>query len=270
MTIVEASNNKPGNMSTSLDGGGNLDEGLDDFFPSLKLSGNISNDSLSGEGVPTLATISAVKPQPQPRKILRKFGFTKSTDQPDVIHLKNKDFLGQRSVSPVTKQCSEAAATASSHVSICAAEPVAVDLVPMNKEPRIHSPLPGGDPQQHSELLAEMRAKQDRRHLSGDQPPQVANGEQSKNTDNVSVAKRATMFGALHKSPSKSSINQAADEGVCTKPNGSSAVAAAVPTNGNTATAYHPPVKQRPKSIVGMLSGKFELSTINGKDNNGK
>lgn len=257
VTIVEASNNKPGNMSTSLDGGGNLDEGLDDFFPSLKLSGNISTDSLSGEGVPTLATISSAKPQPQPRKILRKFGFTKSTDQPDVVNLKSKDFFGQRAVSPVAKQSSE---TVTSHVSICAAEPV-MDLMAVNKETRIHSPLSFADAQQHNDMLAEMRAKQERRHLSGDQPQQASNGEQSKNLDNVSVAKRATMFGALHKSPSKSSINQL-EEGVCNKPNPTSAVA---PANGNT--SYHPPIKQRPKSIVGMLSGKFEMSTVNGKDN---
>src|SRR5699024_2489933 len=154
-----------------------LDEGLDSFFPSVSLVNHSTSASANSlDANETLTTIKessndyshstqplSAKPHPQPRKILRKFGFNKQNSEqapaPSLneftitkptesstshITLKNDDFI--RSSSPTFF------AKRSEHVSICS-EP---------ESGRVSSPLPGND-LPHNEFLAEIRAKQEKR-----------------------------------------------------------------------------------------------------------
>lgn len=251
-----------------------LDEGLDNFFPSPSLTCK-SNSSIEIKE-PSLSSIkespNGHKPQPQPRKILKKIGFKSQTDQSNmndymhkqqsidsstIINLKNDELT--RSSSPTML---------SKHVSICS-----------DVDGRVHSPVPSGDLQQHNEFLAEIKAKQEKRshastpineqltfantldNLRRTSPENIGQSDSKPilehNNNNInnsySVVKRATIFGELHKSPSKGSINQNSNG---THPDEVSQ------TNGSNSTAYSS-VKQRPKSMVGILGAKFELSLMN-------
>ena len=98
------------------------------------------------------------------------------------------------------------------------------------------------------------------------------------NSSTASIAKRATIFGELHKSPSKASITQAFGSGGgsgSTSSSGeestyvpsaapSSFTASSVSSSVNSSSSSS---KQRPKSMVGMLGAKFELSLMNAGSN---
>ncbi|KAJ6220459.1 hypothetical protein RDWZM_006271 [Blomia tropicalis] len=295
--------------NANVDVSAKLDEGLDNFFPNSLDSKECSlptiKESLNGH---THLTSSNNKPQPQPRKLLRKFGFTKQNSEQIYdnktsndssitsghIQLKTEDFI--RSSSPTFFPPNLNTPKRSEHVSICSTEP----------EVRGGgSPLPSGPGS--NDFLAEIRAKQEKRthgstplneHLTfagtlelnqkrtspnNEQqfvdkplPPEPNNNGTSSNNNSVSVAKRATIFGELHKSPSKGSINQIAAfsslieessqmHGSITSSN--QPMSATITTSQQPASMGTPSIKQRPKSMVGMLGAKFELSLMNSSGN---
>lgn len=330
-----------------------LDEGLDSFFPSIRVSlangaaSSASANSLDIKEIISLPTIKespnggvlqqsaqavppplSARPQPQPRKqpnLLRKFGFAKSTEQPPSeqsfsvkvinastelspssnanssssstnshITLKNEDFM--RAPSP-TFFSATSASKRSEHVSICSE----------SEGGRGGSPVPVGD-NSHNEFLAEMRAKQKEAKRSHGSTPlnesltfagtlaeqqnmklrsspeqtegKTTSAELNNNNNNSvgsngsgNIAKRATIFGELHKSPSKASITQAcsgfASGGSSSGEEGStSAVSSSTPSNSNFTSSTSSSIpKQRPKSMVGILGAKFELSLMNSSGN---
>lgn len=340
--VFEVNNNSSQFSEAANSAAARLDEGLDSFFPSIRVSlangaasSSASANSLDIKEIISLPTIKespnvqqsaqtsappplSARPQPQPRKqpnLLRKFGFAKSTDQAPTeqsfsvvkvsntstelppssntnssntnshITLKNEDFMRAPSptffANPTSKR--------SEHVSICSE----------SEGGRGGSPVPVGD-NSHNEFLAEMRAKQKEAKRSHGSTPlnesltfagtlaeqqnlkQRSSPEQSvesktsaePNNNNNSItsngsgniAKRATIFGELHKSPSKGSITQAcsgfASGGSSSGEEGSSAT----PSNFTSSSTSSMP-KQRPKSMVGILGAKFELSLMNSSGN---
>lgn len=246
-----------------------LDEGLDGFFPvvPVSLAQSLSAASLDVSPISSLNDQFPSRSQ-QPKKILKKIGFKSTVEQTlssidnvNQIELNNDSFV--RGSSPIfygTKR--------TEHVSICAE--------PLESTVRGHSPVP--DLQQHTELFAEMKAKQEKRSYvpslndpEDDSKSAVpdCHAESLKTVDKtspgVSVAKRATIFGELCKSPSKVSINL-----IGSQPEDSGATKPSSIVNRNTNSASHsfvPPIKQRPKSVVGLLGAKFELSMMNSNGN---
>ncbi|KAH9511072.1 CARMIL C-terminus [Dermatophagoides farinae] len=290
-------NNKEQQPVNNIPTTSKLDEGLDNFFPSISLMNNSSSNA-SIEDMDQLLQQNYQqqqqqpnKPQPQPRKILRKLGF-KSQNKP-ITAKQNEELI--RSNSPIIFGARRSAG-GGEHVSICS------DSNDLHGS-RVHSPLPPngvGDIQQHNELLAEMKAIQEKRSynstpVSNEQltfastlenkssleniddnntkQPIIHQHQQSLDTDNngsssISVAKRATMFGDLHKSPSKHSITSPTDdhnnEIISSKENQSQNISN---NNNKSVTSTPSSSKQRPKSMVGMLGAKFELSLMNSNAN---
>lgn len=256
-----------------------LDEGLDSFFSSASILEACHSNSSIDAKEPALIKDNGhiglpAKPQPQPRKILRKFGFKSQGEQSntnehlhkqqtiDNSHLTSRndsaDLIGTVSPTMFSKRAE--------HVSICSEV----------ESGRVHSPIPGGDIQQHNEFLAEMKAKQEKRsHCSTPLNEQLtfadgiqkrsspetlesSKSEPNNNSAAFSVAKRATIFGELHKSPSKTSINQSS--------NGGQGGEEQHHNNNNhqpKGSPFASSIKQRPKSMVGTLGAKFELSIMN-------
>lgn len=271
VAIVDSKTKDSSNLMTSK-----IDEGLDSFFPSVSLMNNSNSaTSIESKEIEQFVQNYSCKPQPQPRKILRKIGFKneqlpaetsigKSLEKP-IPPPKNEELT--RSTSPVI-----ILPRRTEHVSLCSDNEI------VHSHSRVHSPLPAGDIQQHNELLAEMKAIQEKRsynstpvtneqmtfasalekrqssleHLSD-------NRSTSDDTGSISVAKRATMFEDLQKSPSKHSINQnipsPEELSELVKENVSE-----ISINNKTNYLGN---KQRPKSMVGMLGAKFELSIMN-------
>ena len=124
---------------------------------------------------------------------------------------------------------------------------------------RMTSPLPS----ERADLLAEMRAKQGRRSLAPTPttPPITTSTESNANNANnaiigsnplLGVKLRATVFGDILKSPNK--IQSTANEELSTSLTDSNR--SSLPRQSNP-----PPLKQRPKSVVGLIGAKFELSS---------
>lgn len=140
---------------------------------------------------------------------------------------------------------------------------------------RISSPIPA---EQHSDLLAELKAKGGKRSLAPTPTPSVTASTEETNSVNTSnssssvtltgttppllgVRLRATAFGDVLKSPSKSSlfseegcssISECNIKGVV-----KSSTTSQIPSSGST--------KQRPKSVVGLLGAKFEMGSSTGE-----
>lgn len=277
VAIVDQSNNKDQQSSK-------LDEGLDSFFPTVSLLTHNSASATSLESKEqhsesgqqshsqSLSLSTTSKPQPQPRKILRKLGFkSQQSDQPPELPPKTyslekppKSEEVSRSTSPVI-----IVPRRGEHVSICSDD----------RERNVHSPLPVGN-EQHNELVAEIKAKQEKRSynstpVSNEQLTFASALEKKSSLDNLdqvtddatsmSVAKRATMFGDLHKSPSKHSINHGLASPTEELDNTNS-LSNPVQSKSTTSTPSSGP-RQRPKSMVGMLGAKFELSIMNSNSN---
>ncbi|OTF83110.1 hypothetical protein BLA29_010977, partial [Euroglyphus maynei] len=211
-------------------------------------------------------------------------------DKQNTVVKQNEEFI--LSNSPIifgTRRAAAAGGGGGEHVSICS------DLNEIHHGgSRVHSPLPSSDLQQHNELLAEMKAIQEKRsynstpvsneqltfesilenksnveqHVDLDKQSILHQHQHSlddnttttnNSSSSISVAKRATIFGDLHKSPSKHSISSPTEENneiVGTKENQSQ--------SQNTKSITTPTSsRQRPKSMVGMLGAKFELSLMN-------
>ncbi|CAG2100187.1 unnamed protein product [Medioppia subpectinata] len=124
---------------------------------------------------------------------------------------------------------------------------------------RMTSPLPT----ERTDLLAEMRAKQGRRSLAQTPttPPIISiaatiDSNPLINNSNPlqGVKLRATVFGDILKSPNKSQSPANEDIGLSTSLTDSNR--SSLPRQSNP-----PPLKQRPKSVVGLIGAKFELSS---------
>ena len=118
---------------------------------------------------------------------------------------------------------------------------------------RMTSPLPS----EHAELLAEMRTKQGRRSLAPTPttPPMTSSVDPSANVGPnplQGVKLRATVFGDVLKSPNK--LPNTATEELSTSLTDSN-------RSSLTRQSNPPPIKQRPKSVVGLIGAKFELSS---------
>lgn len=276
VAIIDSKSKDSSNLMSSK-----IDEGLDSFFPSVSLMNNSSSaTSIDSKEIEQFVQSYSCKPQPQPRKILRKIGFKneqvtaaessigKNIDKP-IPPPKSEELT--RSTSPVI-----ILPRRTEHVSLCSDNEI------VHSHSRVHSPLPGGDIQQHNELLAEMKAIQEKRSynstpVSNEQMTFATALEKRQSslehlsdssaicrediagTGSISVAKRATMFEDLHKSPSKHSINQnipsPEELSEIVKDNVSE-----ISLNNKNSYLGN---KQRPKSVVGMLGAKFELSIMN-------
>ncbi len=244
-----------------------IDEGLDNFFK---------------KSIPTETT---QKPQIQPRGLFKKFGA--KTD-----HSNQSGFLSNpKSTSDdISKKSSTEESVMNSSVTQTSLFSARIDEVtrsrsspnlgnkkpsqlisiPRNNSPgaeeivnilepneRVTSPLPS----EHADLLAEMRAKQGKRSLAP--TPTTTNAivseshvTNSTTTSSVSqlqgVKKRATVFGDVMKSPIK--VFSAGNEELSTSLK--ETTRSSYPRQSNP-----PPLKQRPKSVVGILGAKFELSS---------
>ncbi|XP_075680834.1 F-actin-uncapping protein LRRC16A-like isoform X3 [Dermatophagoides pteronyssinus] len=288
--------------------GSKLDEGLDNFFPSLSLMNNSSSSNVSIESKEIDQTIQQNyqlqpnKPQPQPRKILRKLGFKSQSEQQQSIDKQamikqNEELIFSNSPIIFGNRRVATAGSGGEHVSICSDS----NDVHHTGGSRVHSPLPSasGDIQQHNELLAEMKAIQEKRsynstpvsneqltfastlekkssieNIDDDKSSIISQQQQSSddtsttnNSTSISVAKRATIFGDLHKSPSKHSISSPTEENNEIIGSKENHIANSNNQNKSTTTSTTSSSRQRPKSMVGMLGAKFELSLMNSNSN---
>ncbi|KPM12095.1 hypothetical protein QR98_0106760 [Sarcoptes scabiei] len=322
VTIVEQSKNKD-QLSPSSIIVSKIDEGLDGFFPAASLLNHSSSTaSIDSKEFESLSLSYPNKPQPQPRKILRKLGFNKQQSlEPAIVpsmsqsyrlqtssladnNLRSKNEDNVRSTSPIIIVSRR---TGNEQISICTESE-------SGPHSRVHSPnLSGGDVQHHNELLAEMKAIQEKRSynstpVSNEQTTFAQSLEKRSSLEqlddhqcgvksssnspdeasgSISVAQRATMFGDLHKSPSKHSINQCPLSSSPTEHNNLTSciernLETSVKNNHmtgrdpvltrNTFSSSSTPstTKQRPKSIVGMLGAKFELSLMNNNSNSNR
>ncbi|RWS14151.1 leucine-rich repeat-containing protein 16A-like protein [Dinothrombium tinctorium] len=131
---------------------------------------------------------------------------------------------------------------------------------------RVSSPIP---PEQHSELLAEMKAKGGKRSLAPTPTPQATTEEtnvvssssvktasSSTTTNAFGVRLRASTFGDVLKSPSKSSIKNEESSSIHEVPPKANGTKQSQPPSNSSSSS-----KQRPKSVVGLLGAKFEMGS---------
>jgi hypothetical protein len=246
-----------------------IDEGLDNFFK---------------KSIPTETT---QKPQIQPRGISKKFkAKTDHSNQSGFLSnpKSTSDDISKKSSTEETVMNSSVTQTSlfsarieevtrsRSSPNLGNKKPSQPISIPRNNSPgaeeivnilepneRVTSPLPS----EHADLLAEMRAKQGKRSLAPTptttnaivSESQVTNTN-STTTSSVSqlqgVKLRASVFGDVMKSPIK--VFSTGNEELSTSL--TETTRSSYPRQSNP-----PPLKQRPKSVVGILGAKFELSS---------
>lgn len=233
-----------------------LDEGLDSFFK------------------PTGPSEVAQRPQVQPRVgILKKLGMKSEYHSNISKSSDSKKSSKDESISTSIHQTSLLSARidevtrSRSSPNLGNKRPTTQPIpIPRNNSPgaeeiasilesheRVTSPLPS----EHSDLLAEMRTKQGRRSLAPTPttPPMPSSVDPSANVGPnplQGVKLRATVFGDVLKSPNK--LPNTASEEMSTSLTESSRSSLSRQSNP-------PPIKQRPKSVVGLIGAKFELSS---------
>ncbi|XP_054165054.1 F-actin-uncapping protein LRRC16A-like isoform X2 [Oppia nitens] len=239
-----------------------LDEGLDSFFTKTTTSELIN------------------KPQVQPRVGLFKKLYTKPLDtskpnSSDKSGLNNESnvSIGCAPTSLLSARIDEVTRSRSSPNLVKKTShsiPISRNNSPgaeeitniLDSNERTTSPLPT----ERSDLLAEMKAKQGRRSLAPTPttpPLSIVDSNPLINNSNnglQGVKLRATVFGDILKSPNKipnTAIEDTPSMSISLTDTNRSSIRQSLP----------PPLKQRPKSVVGMIGAKFELS-LNSKDEN--
>ncbi|CAG2164322.1 unnamed protein product [Oppiella nova] len=238
-----------------------LDEGLDSFFKK------------------TAAVEVPPKPQAQPRVgLFKKFGVKSDASHLKTIESSKKGTNDETSVSTGAAQTSLLSARidevtrsrsspnlgnkrASQPITVARNNSPGAEEINqiLESNERMTSPLPT----ERSDILAEMRAKQSRRSLAPTPTtPPVASIAATIDSNPLinnanplqGIKLRATVFGDILKSPNK--IQSTANEDIGLSTSYTDTNRSSVGRQSNP-----PPLKQRPKSVVGLIGAKFELSS---------